>query len=103
MSSKRALCLNAQDNVAVALEYIKAGDEVAVEVKGGGSKSIRAIEEIPFGFKLALTNMKRGDHVLKYGEVMGQASEDIQRGAQVHVHNVGGVRVQAEGEKGDGS
>ncbi len=101
MNSKRALALSSKDNVAVAVEHIEAGDKVNIDVKGGASKSIEAIEEIPFGFKLALMDIPELGLVVKYGEVIGRASCDIKVGTKVHVHNIEGVRVQKDVEKGE--
>lgn len=97
MSIKSALALSAKDNVAVALQHIDPGDEVSIEVKGGGAKSIQAMEEIPFGFKVALTPISAGSDVIKYGECMGRAKSDIERGMNAHVHNVEGVRARRGG------
>lgn len=101
MNSKRALALSGKDNVAVALEPIEGGDQVNVEVKGGKARSIEANEGIPFGFKLALNDIPREGYVIKYGEVIGRATSDIKAGTQVHVHNIEGVRVQSDVEKGE--
>ena len=94
MGAKRALAMSAKDNIAVALEPIEAGDEVNVHVKGDIDKSVEAAETIPYGFKIALTDLKKGSSIIRYGEIMGLAMTDIKAGAQVHIHNVEGVRVQ---------
>ena len=101
MNSKRALALSSKDNVAVAVEHIEAGDKVNIDVKGGASKSIEAIEEIPFGFKLALMDIPKMGFIVKYGEVIGRATSGIKTGTKVHVHNIEGVRVQKNVEKGE--
>jgi altronate dehydratase small subunit len=93
MDSKRALALSADDNVAVALEHIAAGDKVNIDIKGGTTRCVEAVEEIPFGFKFALMDIPNGGQVIKYGEVIGRATSDIKVNNQVHVHNIEGVRV----------
>ena len=93
MATKRALGLALGDNVAVALEDIEAGDMVNVDFKGKGSSSVEALEKVPFGFKVALKDIPNEGEVLKYGEIIGRAVCDIKIGAQVHVHNIQGVRV----------
>jgi altronate dehydratase small subunit len=103
MKGKRALALNPKDNLAVALENIQAEDEVTVQTRGGQSRSIRAVQNIPFGFKVSLGNIAAGQFVFKYGETIGQATRDIKIGEQVHIHNIQGVRVQGEGKKGEKS
>ena len=103
MSGKRALALNPKDNIAVAVENIQAEEEITVQTRGGQSRSIRVVQNIPFGFKVALENIPEGQFVFKYGETIGRASQDIKIGEQVHIHNIKGVRVQGKGEKGERS
>lgn len=43
---------------------------------------------IPFGHKVALVAMRRGEPVIKHGIVIGHATADIAPGEHVHVHNV---------------
>ncbi len=83
-----------RDNIAVCLEDIDAGTDVEVRL-GEEVRSVTALQEIPFGFKIALADIAKGDHILKYGESIGLASTPIKRGDMVHVHNL-------EGGKGRG-
>jgi altronate dehydratase small subunit len=101
VSSRRALAMSKGDNVAVVLEGVEAGDEVHVQIKGSGRASVRALERIPFGFKVALIDLGKGAGIIRYGETIGRAVSDIKRGKQVHVHNVEGLRAQREDEKGE--
>ena len=55
-------------------------DSVAVTLLGEG--------DIPAGHKIALRDISRGEKIIKYGEVIGVAKEDIKKGEWVHVHNV---------------
>ncbi len=96
MVSRRALVGNSKDNVAVVVEDVAAGEQVKIEGKQKGL-TLDAIEKISFGFKIALENLSEGSDIIRYGEIIGRATVDIKKGAQVHVHNIDGVRVQAEG------
>jgi len=96
MVSMRALAGNSKDNVAVVVEDVIAGDQVKVEGKQK-RLTIDAIEKIPFGFKVALENLPEGSDIVRYGEIIGRATVDIKKGAQVHVHNIDGIRVQVGG------
>ena len=98
MPAKRALIMHPSDNVATAVEEIQAGDEVVVPA-GRGAVSVRAIEPIPFGFKIALTEIPRGETIRKYGETIGAASARIAPGALVHVHNLEGTRARGDLER----
>ncbi len=82
----KAIVLNEKDNVATALEPLKAGTEVSVEVKGHLEK-ITLLSDIPMGHKFALTDIEKCGSVIKYGESIGGSTAKIARGDHVHVHN----------------
>ncbi|MFP3157579.1 MAG: UxaA family hydrolase [Caldivirga sp.] len=85
---------NREDNVGVAIEDIKAGDEaqgVYIEDRSMGPV-IKALEDIPLGHKIALRDIKAGERVIKYGRPIGVATRDIKVGEHVHVHNVKSIR-----------
>jgi hypothetical protein len=42
---------------------------------------------VPFGHKAALEPIAKGAPVVKYGVVIGHATQDIAAGEHVHVHN----------------
>jgi altronate dehydratase len=89
MAEKRAHLHSEKDNVAVALEDLKEGDSVRVQGKG---ITIRIREAVPFGHKFALEPIKPGGRVIKYGEVIGEATREIQQGEHVHIHNLRSLR-----------
>ncbi len=82
-SEKPVLVLNQKDNVGVARLPVTAGKEIVA-----GDEKITARETITPGHKLALRPIVKGDLILKYGETIGRATEDIAAGAWVHTHNV---------------
>lgn len=49
--------------------------------------TIEAIDDIPLGHKIALTDLAEGDHVIKYGFPIGKTVAAITKGAHLHVHN----------------
>jgi altronate hydrolase len=78
-----AIHLRPQDNVAVARSTIPAGIELAIP---GGALLVP--KQIGLGHKVALTDISKGEAILKYGQVIGFASKAIVAGEHVHVHNV---------------
>lgn len=76
---KRAIQIHEKDNVAVALLPLKAGEAVL---------GITLAEALPAGHKFALTTIRGGEPVVKYGLPIGKASADITPGQWVHTHNV---------------
>jgi len=77
MKSAHVIC--GKDNVAVALRDLTAGETAA---------EVCLAENIPAGHKFARCAIKAGDPVIKYGESVGRATEDIPAGAHVHSHNL---------------
>ncbi len=59
---------------------ISPSDNVAVVTKEK--------QKIPFGHKIALCNIKKGENIIKYGFPIGHATYDIKKGSHVHVHNM---------------
>ena len=89
-----ALVLNEKDNVATAVRPLEIG--VTVRIGQGDTAAVTLVQSIPFGHKLAVRDMRRGDDIVKYGEVVGRAVVDIRRGEHVHVHNVEGTRGRGD-------
>jgi altronate dehydratase small subunit len=86
---KRALLINPKDNTATALDDIEAGEMVSLASSSGQIiGEVKAQQAVPFGHKLAVADIGQGDKVLKYGEVIGLATQAINKGDYVHVHNV---------------
>ncbi len=64
----KTLKINEEDNVAVVIEADEGG--------------------ITAGHKVALSDIKAGERIIKYGNCIGKATEDIKKGDWVHTHNV---------------
>ena len=96
----QAIALHEKDNVGVLLEDIKKNDRVPV----GGQQSLQIVaqEDIRFGHKIALGDIRKGDKIKKYGHPIGVAIKDIRTGDHVHVHNVGGLRAGGSSPDGRG-
>ena len=93
-----AMSINPKDNVAVALEDLTVGSEVSVAI-GSRTAAVQLKQDIPFGHKLALKDIAKGEAVTKYGETIGKASTAIAAGEHVHIHNVEGTRGRGDLEK----
>ena len=87
-----AILLREGDEVAVAKTRIHAGTLLALPDGSG----LRVAQAIPPGHKIALTGVREGDPVRKYGQVIGYATRPILAGDWVHVQNLGfGTGAQA--------
>jgi altronate hydrolase len=77
-SSNEYLRLQQHDNVLIAIVALPAGKLV---------EGIRCVDDIPPGHKVAASNIAKGHAVIKFGQVIGIASQDIKSGQHVHEHN----------------
>ncbi len=83
----------AGDSVGVAVVDIPAGTQATgVTLREQRRYAVTVREPVPLGHKVALTAIRRGEKVIEYGEVIGQATADIAPGEHVHVHNLTSVR-----------
>ena len=82
-----------KDYVGVAVEDIGSGEEVVgAFMAGEGEVKVKSKAEIPLGHKIALRDIKKGEKVVEYGEIIGAATKAIQKGDHVHVHNLKTLR-----------
>jgi len=91
----KALIINSIDNVATAIADIEPGEVVSLKIEEKtGQVNIR--ERIPFGHKFALKKIRKGESIVKYGEKIGRATQDIESGFHVHIHNVESLRGRGD-------
>jgi len=81
MQAPRIISLHADDNVLVALDSVPPG----TLLREGGAESTNSI---PAGHKVAIRNIRKGEPIRKYGQIIGFATQDIRGGEHVHTHNV---------------
>lgn len=86
----RAIILNRSDNVATLLDGGRAGD--ACELQGEGAGQLTLAQDVAFGHKVCIAAIPKDANVLKYGQVIGRATQPIKAGEHTHVHNVESCR-----------
>ncbi len=81
---------DAADTVAVAVvEGIKAGAELTAWIMDDDrTVALTALDDIPMGHKIAMTDLAVGDTVIKYGVDIGKVVAGARRGQHAHVHNI---------------
>ena len=75
------IVLNQNDNVGVSQFIIPEKTKIA-------GQDISTIDPIPFGHKVCLKSINKGDPIIKYDQIIGFASKDIRAGEHVHSHNL---------------
>ena len=87
-----AVRIHGDDNVAVAIRPLSAGDEVEV---AGARVALR--DDVPAGHKFALRRLAQGEPVVKYGFPIGALTQAVEPGGWIHSHN---LKTQLEGMLG---
>lgn len=81
------------DHVATAVVELLPGETVIVSGVRNGHV-VEVMERIPAGHKIALRDIADAEEILKYGEPIGIATDDIRVGHWVHVHNCRGAKAR---------
>lgn len=74
------LVLNASDNVAIARRAIAPEQTV--------DGALVAKSAVPAGHKISIRTIRSGEPVLRYGQIIGFATKDIEPGLHVHLQNM---------------
>ncbi len=87
--AKKAIIMAIADSVAIALDDLVPGDRVSIrsllqEIVG----EFEVSDSVPYGHKLSVKPLAKGSEVIKNGEIIGVASQAIERGEHVHIHNI---------------
>ena len=75
------IVLNKNDNVGVSQFIIPEKTKIY-------GQEISTIDPIPFGHKVCLKPINKGDPIIKYDQIIGFASKNITAGEHVHSHNL---------------
>ena len=75
--------INPSDNVAVAIDALKAGQTVEVE-----GQPITLNNDVPAGHKILLTDLNEGENVIKYGYPIGHLKESHKKGDFICHENI---------------
>lgn len=86
----QVLSVTTLDNVGVVVvETLDAGAlATGSTLDTGVALQIVSANNIPFGHKIALMSIPRGEAVIKQGVCIGQAAAAIGAGEHVHLHNM---------------
>jgi altronate dehydratase small subunit len=83
MMKNMYIIIDSKDNCATALEDISQDTKIGLL-----NKIIKINQNIPFGHKFAVKKIEKDSYVIKYGEMIGIATEEINEGDWIHIHNI---------------
>ncbi|KON83550.1 hypothetical protein AF332_27790 [Sporosarcina globispora] len=89
---RKAICLDEKDNVVTAVSIIKSGEQILYSHNQLNNITLTVKDEVPLGFKIAVTDIRENAPVIKYGEVIGKTTKEISKGSIVHTHNLKSIR-----------
>ena len=75
----KTLLLNPADNVAVALSNLDVGTETP--------QGVRTTKRVPKGHKFTVRPVRAGEAIVKFGQIIGFAKQELPAGEWVHEHN----------------
>ncbi|MFW9783156.1 MAG: UxaA family hydrolase [Candidatus Heimdallarchaeota archaeon] len=80
---RKFLVINTIDNCATALEDIPKDSNLEYN-----NEFLTIKDNIALGHKFALKDIDSGKDVIKYGEIIGIATQNIKEGEWIHIHNI---------------
>lgn len=78
MALRKYVKVHEQDNVAIAVQDIRAGTVI--------EDGLAANQDIPQAHKIALCDIPKGGEIIRYGAVLGYAKDDVQKGDWINEH-----------------
>lgn len=90
-----AIVLHEKDNVATAVQDLKKGQQAIIRL-GRETNTAAIMEDIPYGHKFAVRKINKEENILKYSEVIGRATADIEAGCHAHVQNIESLRGRGD-------
>lgn len=94
MSNLKAIKLAATDNVATLLA--DAPKHASIDILSATNEplaTLTCLQAIPFGNKIALSDITDGEQIIKAGHSIGKSIAQIPTGQLVHVQNVRSERL----------
>jgi hypothetical protein len=86
------LVLAVGDNVGVVVTPVTAGGILRTE----SGQSVKAVDDVPAGHKIALEDLPKSTGVRKYGELIGVTTCFVRQGGHLHVHNTESQRLRGD-------
>jgi len=80
---KNIIQIHENDNIVVALTDVSKGEVISL-----GNKEVTLKEEVKRGHKIATSNIKVNENIIKYGFPIGHSIVDVLKGQWIHTHNI---------------
>ncbi len=99
--SEVGVLLHPADDVAIARVPLNRGVVLRLPTREAGSRDLLEVKQrVQAGHKVALRAIAIGEPVLRYGSIIGFATQPIEAGAHVHSHNLAVGELKQEYDYG---
>ena len=92
-----AITLTEKDNVATSLHTLQPG-QIAYVKANTDHATVQIIAVIPPNHKFAIRDIDAGEHIIKFGEIIGVATRKIAKGSHVHTQNLTSLHGRGHGQ-----
>ncbi|MDP5272621.1 UxaA family hydrolase [Chengkuizengella axinellae] len=75
--------IHGSDSVAITLKEFNEGERIILD-----DKVVEINETIPYGHKIAIKDVSKGEDIIKFGYPIGHSTENIVAGSWIHSHNM---------------
>ncbi|HEY1067096.1 MAG TPA: altronate dehydratase family protein, partial [Pirellulales bacterium] len=75
--------LRPEDSVCIAARGLPAGAEISA-----GDATLTLVRDVAGGHKIAMRKIAKGEPIVRCGQIIGFATENVRAGEWVHVHNL---------------
>jgi altronate dehydratase small subunit len=66
---------------------------------GEDCAEVTILNHVPYGHKFATRDIADGEEIIKYGEIIGRATQGIKAGCHTHIQNMESLRGRGDLEK----
>ncbi len=79
----KLVTLHANDNVLICCQQLEASEQISIN-----GQDYELLEAIDLGHKVAKASINKGEQIIRYGVPIGSATQNINVGEHVHIHNM---------------
>lgn len=77
------ILLHPDDNVLVCCRMVRAGEVLSID-----GLDVVITQNVELGHKVARSDLRPGDKVIKYGAPIGSMTQSASAGGWIHMHNM---------------
>ena len=80
--------------MATLIDTARAGEDCTLQGERQGKVTL--LQDVAFGHRICIAEVPKDGEILKYGQVIGCATQSITVGEHAHVHNIDSARARGD-------